>query len=96
MEAGAVPDDQVVDRQQARCRSAGMSQLFFSDQLDEIAAARTVCLTCTQREPCLMGAIARREACGVWGGELFLNGVVLARKRPRGRPRKVDPVQWSA
>lgn len=96
MEAGEVPDDQVVDRQLARCRSAGMSQLFFSDQLDEIAAARAVCLTCTQREPCLTGATARREACGVWGGELFLNGVVLARKRPRGRPRKVDPVQWSA
>jgi len=24
----------------------------------------------------------------VWGGELFLNGVVVASKRARGRPRK--------
>jgi len=25
----------------------------------------------------------------VWGGEIFDHGVVIARKRPRGRPRKV-------
>ncbi|CAM5326708.1 WhiB family transcriptional regulator [Streptomyces tanashiensis] len=33
----------------------------------------------------------RREPWGVWGGELFVQGVVVARKRPRGRPRK-NPV----
>ncbi|MBR7560709.1 WhiB family transcriptional regulator, partial [Mycobacterium tuberculosis] len=25
---------------------------------------------------------------GVWGGEIFERGAVIARKRPRGRPRK--------
>ena len=34
------------------------------------------------------GALDRREPWGVWGGELFLQGVVIPRKRPRGRPRK--------
>ena len=34
------------------------------------------------------GALERREPWGVWGGELFLQGVVIPRKRPRGRPRK--------
>ena len=29
-----------------------------------------------------------REPWGVWGGQLFLQGVVIPRKRPRGRPRK--------
>jgi WhiB family redox-sensing transcriptional regulator len=24
----------------------------------------------------------------VWGGEIFERGTVIARKRPRGRPRK--------
>jgi WhiB family redox-sensing transcriptional regulator len=24
----------------------------------------------------------------VWGGEIFERGVIVARKRPRGRPRK--------
>jgi WhiB family transcriptional regulator, redox-sensing transcriptional regulator len=32
--------------------------------------------------------LARREPWGVWGGELFLQGRVIPRKRPRGRPRK--------
>ena len=36
----------------------------------------------------LAGAVERREPWGVWGGELFQAGVVIARKRPRGRPRK--------
>jgi WhiB family redox-sensing transcriptional regulator len=39
-------------------------------------------------EPCLQGALERREPWGVWGGELFANGAVLAHKRRRGRPRK--------
>jgi WhiB family redox-sensing transcriptional regulator len=41
------------------------------------------------REECLAGALARREPWGVWGGELFANGKVLAQKRRRGRPPKV-------
>jgi WhiB family redox-sensing transcriptional regulator len=40
------------------------------------------------RSACLAGALQRGEPCGVWGGELLLNGTVIADKRPRGRPRK--------
>ena len=36
----------------------------------------------------LLVALERREPWGVWGGQLFLAGVVIPRKRPRGRPRK--------
>ena len=43
---------------------------------------------CPVRDLCLTGAKQRREPWGVWGGELFLQGVVIPRKRPRGRPRK--------
>jgi WhiB family redox-sensing transcriptional regulator len=25
----------------------------------------------------------------VWGGQLFIAGEIVARKRPRGRPRKI-------
>ena len=45
----------------------------------------------TLMEACLAGDKERREPWGVWGGELFVQGVVVARKRPRGRPRK-NPV----
>ena len=41
------------------------------------------------RDACLAGALDRAEPWGVWGGEIFERGVVIARKRPRGRPRKV-------
>jgi WhiB family redox-sensing transcriptional regulator len=40
------------------------------------------------REACLLGALERREAAGVWGGELLENGAIIAVKRARGRPRK--------
>ena len=62
--------------------------LFFSEQLQDIARAKAICAECPVREACLEGALARREPWGVWGGQLFLNGKVLAFKRPRGRPRK--------
>src|ERR1039457_7178036 len=32
------------------------------------------------------GALARREPHGVWGGEIFEQGTITARKAPRGRP----------
>jgi hypothetical protein len=35
----------------------------------------------------LDAALSRQEPCGVWGGELFEDGVVIARKRTVGRPR---------
>ena len=78
-----------VDPAVVSCGGEGASiALFFSDQLDAIARAKEICRSCSQIDPCLRGALARREPCGVWGGELFANGVVLAHKRRRGRPRK--------
>ena len=75
-------------RLDARCRddSGSLTALFFSEQLDDIARAKAFCAGCSVREPCLAGAIARREPWGVWGGELFVHGKVIANKRKRGRP----------
>lgn len=63
--------------------------LFFSEVLSEVAAAKRICAECPVLAPCLEGAIARAEPCGVWGGQLFENGRVLMQKRRRGRPPKV-------
>ena len=52
--------------------------------------ATALCGTCPLRVACLEGAIERREPWGVWGGEIFERGVIIARKRPRGRPRKEE------
>lgn len=74
----------------ARCRTeAAATDLFFSEDLGDIAHAKRICAECPVLAPCLEGAIARREPCGVWGGQLFLNGKMLAIKRRRGRPPKV-------
>ena len=77
-------------RLEARCRDGGASltALFFSEQLDDIARAKAFCAGCAVREPCLAAAVARREPWGVWGGELLVNGKVIANKRKRGRPPK--------
>lgn len=68
---------------------AGLTALFFSEELQDIAAAKRLCADCPVLVPCLEGAMARREPWGVWGGQLFLNGKILASKRRRGRPPKV-------
>ncbi len=63
-------------------------ELFFAESPADVEAAKALCRDCPVRELCLTGAKDRREPWGVWGGELFVGGVVVARKRPRGRPRK--------
>ncbi|MFN8037289.1 MAG: WhiB family transcriptional regulator [Acidimicrobiia bacterium] len=82
-------------RHQARCSTVAgpMLELFFSEQLDDIARAKAFCQECAVKDACLAAALARREPWGVWGGELFANGKVLANKRKRGRPPKVRPVE---
>ena len=60
-----------------------------TERLD-VELAKALCLDCPVRTECLAGALERREPWGVWGGQLFLQGVVIPRKRPRGRPRKND------
>lgn len=64
--------------------------LFFAEDPADVERAKALCGTCPLRTVCLAGALDRREPWGVWGGELFENGVVVARKRARGRPRKSD------
>ena len=54
----------------------------------EAEAFDPLCQECPLREGCLAGAVARSEPWGVWGGEVFVDGVVVPRKRGRGRPRK--------
>jgi WhiB family redox-sensing transcriptional regulator len=61
--------------------------LFFAESPADVERAKALCVDCPVRTTCLAGALARREPWGVWGGQLVLQGVVVARKRPRGRPR---------
>ena len=77
-------------RTKGRCRDGHgtLTHLFFSEDLYDIARAKFICRGCEVREACFDGAQARREPWGVWGGELFVNGKVIAQKRRRGRPPK--------
>lgn len=61
---------------------------FFAEVPEVIEDAKRVCQPCAMRTACLDGALRRREPHGVWGGELFQDGVIIERKRPRGRPPK--------
>jgi WhiB family transcriptional regulator, redox-sensing transcriptional regulator len=71
------------------CRSVD-PELFFAESPADVEAAKEVCAQCPIRDACLAGALERKEPWGVWGGELLVQGAVVARKRPRGRPRKID------
>jgi WhiB family redox-sensing transcriptional regulator len=65
-------------------------ELFFAESPQDVETAKALCVGCAARMACLSGAMERREPWGVWGGELFLRGQIVPRKRPRGRPRKHD------
>ena len=68
----------------------GDPELWFADTPAGVEEAKQLCRSCPLQEACLAGATARSEPWGVWGGELFEQGVVVPRKRPRGRPRKTE------
>jgi len=63
--------------------------LFFAEQPDDLRRAKALCRQCPMRTACLGEALERGEPWGVWGGELFLHGMIIQDKRPRGRPRKI-------
>ena len=78
----------VVDEEQLPCRRED-PELFFAETPHDVEVAKAMCLDCPLRAECLAGALERREPWGVWGGQLVVAGVVVPRKRPRGRPPKV-------
>jgi WhiB family redox-sensing transcriptional regulator len=63
-------------------------ELWFAEHTAQVEQAKALCRTCPLLEGCLAGAIEREEPWGVWGGEVFVGGQVVATKRGRGRPRK--------
>ena len=82
--------DPAVDLPQDRelpCRSVD-PELFFAESTTDIERAKSLCQECPVRLRCFVGALERREPWGVWGGEVFVMGRVVPRKRGRGRPRK--------
>src|SRR5262245_17823133 len=74
----------------ARCSDGNgtLTHLFFSEDEFDIARAKAICKKCGLAEECLGGALERAEVYGVWGGELVIDGVIVAIKRGRGRPPK--------
>lgn len=66
----------------------GDPDMWFADNPTELEAAKALCADCPIQRECLVAALERQEPWGVWGGEILERGNVVARKRPRGRPRK--------
>jgi WhiB family redox-sensing transcriptional regulator len=62
--------------------------LWFAESPADLEFAKALCRDCPVRQACLAGALRRKEPYGVWGAEIVVAGRVVARKRPRGRPRK--------
>ena len=91
MLAETIDDISPAVRADAACNDlqGSLTGIFFSDELQDIAAAKGICATCPVMLECLEGAVARHEPWGVWGGQMFINGRILASKRRRGRPPKV-------
>ncbi len=89
MSLALVPIERAIEaeREDLPCRRND-PDLWFAESPTELENAKTLCGACPFRVECLAGALERQEPWGVWGGEIFEQGSVIARKRPRGRPRK--------
>ena len=61
-------------------------ETFFSEDEMQVVEAKSLCGGCPVRAQCLDGALSRQEPAGVWGGELFEEGRIIAKKRKAGRP----------
>lgn len=70
------------------CQDPTTMDLWFAEHTGDLLRAKELCSACPLRAACLAGAIERAEPCGVWGGEIFVDGAIVATKRGRGRPRK--------
>jgi len=66
----------------------GDPDLWFAENPADLERAKELCGGCPIRRQCLDAALEREEPWGVWGGQIFERGAVVAYKRPRGRPRK--------
>lgn len=65
------PDPDLSWRQEAACRDTS-PELFFpigttGQAIDQIEAAKLVCMSCPAQEPCLEFALATNQDSGVWG-----------------------------
>ncbi len=87
MSVSVLEPERAEEDEQLPCRRED-PELFFAESPTDVELAKALCTTCPVVAECLAGALERREPWGVWGGQLFLAGVVIPRKRPRGRPRK--------
>lgn len=67
------------------------AELWFAQSPADVEFAKALCRACPVRAACLAGALGRAEPWGVWGGELLVQGEIVALKRARGRPRR-NPV----
>ena len=63
-------------------------ELFFETYGQALELARKLCAPCPVRAECLSGALQRGEPHGVWGGQVLIDGVVVATRRGPGRPRR--------
>ena len=66
----------------------GDPDLWFAESPVDLERAKALFADCQIRHECLAAALERQEPWGVWGGEILERGAIVARKRPRGRPRK--------
>ena len=55
---------------------ADLRDAFFATAAGQAAPAKRLCGVCPVRVACLLGAIARDEQWGVWGGRLFRPRIV--------------------
>lgn len=75
------------ERDPLPCQGAN-AELFFAGDPKHVEHAKALCTACALRRECLAGAVRRAEPWGVWGGQLFVDGSIVERKRGRGRPRR--------
>src|SRR5690625_7113134 len=69
------------------CHDIDAADLFFAERPADLEQAKALCRSCPLLEACRDGALERGEPWGVWGGEIFEAGRIIAVKRDRKSTR---------
>jgi Transcription factor WhiB len=62
-----------------------MTDLFYSEEQDDIDHAKSICDTCENQSSCLESALTSREPFGVWGGSTPDERYAILRARYRAK-----------
>lgn len=74
-----------------RAKCIGKTELFFSERINSKLQAKLICADCPIKRGCLLWALERQEAYGIWGGADYYELRIVAISQGYEPPDRKSP-----